>query len=70
MFRLDATDTQRLAVSMIAGLILSGACLIAAAGPLRAERMPAQPASFVLADCRADAGAEASLTLRPGALFA
>ena len=70
MFRLDPSDTQRIAVSAIGGIILSATCLIAAAGPLRAEAVAHRPSSFVLAQAQGDAGAEASLALRPGALSA
>jgi hypothetical protein len=70
MFRLDATDTQRIVVSTIGAVILSATCLIAAAGPLRAEGVADRPSSFVLAQVQGDAGSEASLAPRPGALFA
>ena len=43
MFSFDTSDLQRFAVSMIGALILSTACIVAAAAPVRA----AEPASQV-----------------------
>lgn len=43
MFGFDTSDLQRFAVSMIGAFILSTACIVAAAGPVRA----AEPAPQV-----------------------
>ena len=56
MFRFDATDLQRFAISLIGALILSTACIVGAAGPVRAENAdhvscnaPVSTARYILA---------------------